>query len=314
MKFLLRYKNIDVIQIDLLLYPEGVQVLDFIVQNEDMLPLGLKPFLKGTYDKITQSYLLTEWLMQRSIPDYRRNIDDFVLSVHHLPKHLFGRMNGYQHTAALLSYMSSGFDHYILTPVQREIIYLGKQDGRFINLYNLEPKNDSDKEVYNVTPDINEYIYKDVNIPYNYQSCFPTDSFTIPSELPSWWNIQEQTKVFIQKCESEKDKKRAESLLKILEDFGIFGKRMFDGVCVKTKFSGLENYDVTWLGEFIPYFTQEASVKVQVERRLNNQMQKEVLKKLFIIELKMKEQGYTIGMFELGIACKEENALPIIIL
>ena len=47
---------------------------------------------------------------------------------------------------------------------------------------------------------------------------------------------------------------------------------------------------------------------------LDNQIQKEVLKQLFFVELKMKEQGYTIGMFELGIATMEEFALPVVLL
>ena len=65
MKFLLKYKNIEVLKIDLLLYPEGLQVLDFWVLNKNMLPICLKPFLDVIYDKMMQSYLLTEWLMKR---------------------------------------------------------------------------------------------------------------------------------------------------------------------------------------------------------------------------------------------------------
>ena len=42
MKFLLKYKNIEVLKIDLLLYPEGLQVLDFWVLNKEYAPNRFK--------------------------------------------------------------------------------------------------------------------------------------------------------------------------------------------------------------------------------------------------------------------------------
>lgn len=49
MKFTLKYKNIDVLKMELSLYPEGIQVLDFIVINENLLPMGLTPFLHTSH-------------------------------------------------------------------------------------------------------------------------------------------------------------------------------------------------------------------------------------------------------------------------
>lgn len=313
MKFILKYKNISVIKMDLLLYPEGIQVLDFTILNEHLLPMGLKPFLLD-HDKMMQSYLLSEWLMKRSIPDYRTNIDDFVLSIHHLQKHLFGRMNGYQHTAALLAYLSSGFDHYTLTPEKREIIYLGKQDGRFINLYYLEPKVDYILDDYEISQSINKYLYKPINQAYQYTGYFPTESFTIPSELPSWWERSNDNKILIQECDRLKDKQRAKELLSLLDNHDIHGTREFNGAYFMTDFTNISDYDVTWLGEFVPYLTDSTQIQEQLEILVIGRNCRDVIKQLFSMEKYMKEKGYDIGIYEMGVACNKNSFLPIIIL
>lgn len=314
MKFLLKYKNIEVLKIDLLLYPEGLQVLDFWVLNKNMLPIGLKPFLDVTYDKMMQSYLLTEWLMKRSIPDYRNNIDDFVLSIHQLPRHLFGRMNGYQHTAALLSYMASGFDHYILTPEKQEIIYFGKQDGRFISLYNLLPKSEYENKELKSTQSINNYIYKQVSKAYSYDGCFPTDSFTIPSGVPSWWEYRNDRKILIQKCDREYDKNRAKALITLLDSYKIPGERTFNGTYMITDFIYISKYEVTWLGEFIPYLKEADKSHIQLKIIIEEFGFGNILDQLLPISKEMRKQGFDIGMQEMGIVHTQKEAFPIIIL
>lgn len=314
MNFILKYKNTNVLKMKLLLYPEGIQVFDFTVLNEDLLPIGLRPFLDASYDKMLQSYLLTEWLMKRSIPDYRINIDEFVLSIHQLPKHLFGRMNGYQHTAALLSYMSSGFDHYILTPEKQEILYLGKQDSRFINLYNLVPKDGYMSSERKTTQNINEYLYKRVHQAYSYDGCFPTDSFTIPSGLPSWWENNNNRKLFIQKCKRDKDRMKAAKMLDILNYYQVTGERSFNESFLVTEFSGISNCDVTWLGEFVPYLKNTAPIKKQLKKMITKIKNKDILGQLFVVEEEMKKQGYDISLWEMGIAHRNDFALPVVIL
>lgn len=314
MKFLLKYKNIEVLKIDLLLYPEGLQVLDFWVLNKNMLPIGLKPFLDVIYDKMMQSYLLTEWLMKRSIPDYRNNIDDFVLSIHQLPRHLFGRMNGYQHTAALLSYMASGFDHYILTPEKQEIIYFGKQDGRFISLYNLLPKSEYENKELKSTQSINNYIYKQVSKAYSYDGCFPTDSFTIPSGVPSWWEYRNDRKILIQKCDREYDKNRAKALITLLDSYKIPGERTFNGTYMITDFIYISKYEVTWLGEFIPYLKEADKSHIQLKIIIEEFGFGNILDQLLPISKEMRKQGFDIGMQEMGIVHTQKEAFPIIIL
>ena len=314
MKFLLKYKNIEVLKIDLLLYPEGLQVLDFWVLNKNMLPIGLKPFLDVIYDKMMQSYLLTEWLMKRSIPDYRNNIDDFVLSIHQLPRHLFGRMNGYQHTAALLSYMASGFDHYILTPEKQEIIYFGKQDGRFISLYNLLPKSEYENKELKSTQSINNYIYKQVSKAYSYDGCFPTDSFTIPSGVPSWWEYRNDRKILIQKCDREYDKNRAKALISLMDISKIPGERTFNGTYMITDFIYISKYEVTWLGEFIPYLKEADKSHIQLKIIIEEFGFGNILDQLLPISKEMRKQGFDIGMQEMGIVHTQKEAFPIIIL
>lgn len=314
MKFLLKYKNIEVLKIDLSLYPEGLQVLDFVVLNKNQLPIGLKPFLDVKYDTMMQSYLLTEWLMKRSIPDYRNNIDDFVLSIHQLPRHLFGRMNGYQHTAALLSYMASGFDHYILTPEKQEIIYFGKQDGRFINLYNLLPKSEYKNKELKPTQSINDYIYKQVSKAYSYDGCFPTDSFTIPSGVPSWWEYRNDRKILIQKCDREYDKNRAKALITLLNSYKIPGERTFDGTYMITDLNDISKYEVTWLGEFIPYLKDADKVHIQLKSIIEEFRFGDILDQLLPISKEMRKQGFDIGIQEMGIVHTQKEAFPIIIL
>lgn len=314
MKFLLKYKNIEVLKIDLLLYPEGLQVLDFVLLNKNMLPIGLKPFLDVKNDTMMQSYLLTEWLMKRSIPDYRINLDDFVLSIHQLPRHLFGRMNGYQHTAALLSYMASGFDNYIFTPEKQEIIYFGKQDGRFINLYNLLPKSEYENKEPKPTQNINDYIYKKVLKAYSYDGCFPTDSFTIPSGVPSWWEYRNDRKMLIQKCDREYDKNRAKELISLLDDYKIPGERKFNGTYIVTDFSELSGYDITWVGEFVPYLNESDKVHMQLKIITEKFGFKNILDQLLFVNKEMTKQGFDIGMYEMGIMHTQREAFPIIIL
>lgn len=314
MKFLLKYKNIEVLKIDLSLYPEGLQVLDFVVLNKNLLPIGLKPFLDVKYDTMMQSYLLTEWLMKRSIPDYRNNIDDFVLSIHQLPRHLFGRMNGYQHTAALLSYMASGFDHYILTPEKQEIIYFGKQDGRFINLYNLLPKSEYKNKELKSTQSINDYIYKQVSKAYSYDGCFPTDSFTIPSGVPSWWEYRNDRKILIQKCDREYDKNRAKALITLLDSYKIPGERTFVGTYMITDLNDISKYEVTWLGEFIPYLKDADKVHIQLKIIIEEFGFGDILDQLLPISKEMRKQGFDIGMQEMGIVHTQKEVFPIIIL
>lgn len=314
MKFLLKYKNIEVLKIDLSLYPEGLQVLDFVVLNKNQLPIGLKPFLDVKYDTMMQSYLLTEWLMKRSIPDYRNNIDDFVLSIHQLPRHLFGRMNGYQHTAALLSYMASGFDHYILTPEKQEIIYFGKQDGRFINLYNLLPKSEYKNKELKPTQSINDYIYKQVSKAYSYDGYFPTDSFTIPSGVPSWWEYRNDRKILIQKCDREYDKNRAKALITLLNSYKIPGERTFDGTYMITDLNDISKYEVTWLGEFIPYLKDADKVHIQLKSIIDEFRFGDILDQLLPISKEMRKQGFDIGIQEMGIVHTQKEAFPIIIL
>ena len=314
MKFLLKYKNIEVLKIDLSLYPEGLQVLDFVVLNKNQLPIGLKPFLDVKYDTMMQSYLLTEWLMKRSIPDYRNNIDDFVLSIHQLPRHLFGRMNGYQHTAALLSYMASGFDHYILTPEKQEIIYFGKQDGRFINLYNLLPKSEYENKELKSTQSINDYIYKQVSKAYSYDGCFPTDSFTTPSGVPSWWEYRNDRKILIQKCDREYDKNRAKALITLLDSYKIPGERTFVGTYMITDLNDISKYEVTWLGEFIPYLKDADKVHIQLKIIIEEFGFGDILDQLLPISKEMRKQGFDIGMQEMGIVHTQKEVFPIIIL
>ena len=117
---------------------------EFIVQSwnilcPDLLPEELKPAFTHTEYKGLQQNILDQWINQRAIPDYRENIDDCLLSLYHLPYHLFGRMYRYQHTAALLSYFASGFDDYVLSPTKTEIICYAPIDPRLINLYRLRP-------------------------------------------------------------------------------------------------------------------------------------------------------------------------------
>lgn len=200
MKMVLKYKNLDVVDMDMSIFPEGIQVSKIKVINKEKLSSGLKPaFFEEVYQNA--EVFLETWLMARAIPDYRQNTDEFVLSLHHLPRHLFGRMNGYQHTAAALSYFASYFDQYYITPIKEELICFANIDSRFKNLYFLKPADlqnhkiltnfqqykDFGKNVQEIQDDVDEYLKRRIDTIYNYKGFFPTMSFTIPSVMPSWW-------------------------------------------------------------------------------------------------------------------------------
>ena len=129
MKMILKYGAIDVLCMEMDIFSEGIQISKAEVLNKENLPAGLKPAFSDKCMALDASYYLEKWLLGRSIPDYRQNIDNFVLSLHHLPYHLFGRMNGYQHTAAVLSYFTSYFDQYYITPQKDELICFANIDS-----------------------------------------------------------------------------------------------------------------------------------------------------------------------------------------
>ena len=110
------YHDEPVMEMTILSNPADIIVTSWEVINPTLLPEGLKPAFDKTKDHNMQMVALTQWMNQRAIPNYRINLDDCILSLHHLPRHLFGRMHRYQHTAALLSHFASGFDDYIITP------------------------------------------------------------------------------------------------------------------------------------------------------------------------------------------------------
>ena len=229
---------------------------EFIVQSwnilcPDLLPEELKPAFAYTEYKGLQQNTLDQWINQRAIPDYRENIDDCLLSLYHLPYHLFGRMYRYQHTAALLSHFASGFDDYVLSLTKTEIICYAPIDPRLINLYRLRPieKDEWYMRKQNPVCAADECLKKRIDIPIPYENqCIPSISYTIPSSVPSWLERGTKGLVLKQKLSEWNQgelRNRAEFLIEYGEKHAFAGKRCLSDNQFCTDFSDISECDET---------------------------------------------------------------------
>lgn len=299
---------------------------EFIVQSwnilcPDLLPEELKPAFTHTEYKGLQQNILGQWINQRAMPDYRENIDDCLLSLYHLPHHLFGRMYRYQHTAALLSHFASGFDHYVLSPTKTEIICYAPIDPRLINLYRLRPVKEDELHLRKQTPACmaDECLKKRIDIPIPYENqCIPSISYTIPSSVPSWW--ERGTKGLVLKQElpewnGGELRNRAEFLIEYGERYAFAGKRYLSDNQFCTDFSDIPEHDVSFLQSFLSYMKPYGDFWEQFKILTPEYAHPSIQPIGELIEI-AKEKSVSISPAEIGIACQKriKNSFPTIIL
>lgn len=314
------YHDEPVMEMTILSNPADIIVTSWEVINPTLLPEGLKPAFDKTKDHNMQMVALTQWMNQRAIPNYRINLDDCILSLHHLPRHLFGRMHRYQHTAALLSHFASGFDDYIITPKTVENLCYAPQDPRFINLYRLFPITDSDLQKRKRQPvcAADRCLRERVNEWLPYQLCSPSLSFTIPSEVPSWWERGENgllLKQMLPEWQEAAMHTKAKFLMEHGDQFGFAGKRNLADNIFSTDFSALGGYDVSFVNEYLPHIQSGAKFFEQLKELMPDYTE-EAIDALEKCIWASEECNVAIEAAEIGIACNKQTqvAVPVIIL
>lgn len=299
---------------------------EFIVQSwnilcPDLLPEELKPAFAYTEYKGLQQNTLDQWINQRAIPDYRENIDDCLLSLYHLPYHLFGRMYRYQHTAALLPHFASGFDDYVLSLTKTEIICYAPIDPRLINLYRLRPieKDEWYMRKQNPVCAADECLKKRIDIPIPYENqCIPSISYTIPSSVPSWLERGTKGLVLKQKLSEWNQgelRNRAEFLIEYGEKHAFAGKRCLSDNQFCTDFSDISECDVSFLQSFLPYMKPCEDFWEQLKTLIPEYVHP-VIQPISKLMKTAKEKNISISPAEIGIACqkRKKDAFPIVIL
>ena len=201
------------------MYACGLLVKSLSVINGHLLPPALIPIQK--LDDGQQTAVVSRWLSSRTMPDYRINLDQLLLSLYRYPQFRFGRMHPYKYTVAALSYFRSGFDDYLVTPLHAETICHVYEDPRLWNLYTWVPAPDDG--VFTENPEIRAILSDSDERPgeYIFNGCFRTASLTIPSGRPSWWD---GTKL-IQRIQDQNDRRDALRFQRLADNCDACGKR-----------------------------------------------------------------------------------------
>ena len=105
--------------------------------NSNMLPIGLRTL--PNIDSQLQNSVLEVWLANRSIPNNRQGLDDYMINRYNLNfySEMLGRMMDMGHTASLLSGFCTGLDDYCVMPEKDEVLCYIYEDCRFNTLYFL---------------------------------------------------------------------------------------------------------------------------------------------------------------------------------
>ena len=143
------YNNKTILIFDLDMSVYGFAVFNANILYQDNLPLSIQCGIKKGRD-INQ--LLHYWLENRTIPDYRIDLDELMCNEFNIPMYKMGRMCYTQHTAAFLHGWTSFFDEYSVEVQSKELLTYVLEDPCFWNLYMLLPKSEhSPWTLWNVT-------------------------------------------------------------------------------------------------------------------------------------------------------------------
>lgn len=119
-------------------------ISEITIINSSMLPIGLRTL--PNIDSQLQNSVLEIWLANRSIPNNRQGLDDYMINRYNLSfySEILGRMMDMGHTASLLSGFYTGLDDYYVIPEKDETLCYIYEDCRFNTLHFL-PKYNSYK-------------------------------------------------------------------------------------------------------------------------------------------------------------------------
>lgn len=296
MKCILYKGTSSVMRIEITLTESFLFVIDYAIIEPAKLPVGLKRICN--VDRIKGCDILTQWLINRCIPDYRIGLDEFCFHLYHLNQAYFGRMYGHQLTGAMLSYFSSGFDDYLLAPYRINTICHVLTEPQFWNLYQLLPLSDRyNKE--NEKSFENVFDSKDL---VKYNGFWKTNVFTIPSRFPSWWS----GKKLIQKYDDEY-RDSVMNFHNIANQVELAGERSIEEGKLITDFSKYEEIEVTWFGEYIQFAKTEKDIKNMIIEDFGDMIAEKIYNILDI----MKKKEYQVAIYEIGMM-KHKNGVEII--
>lgn len=242
MKCYLKYKNLKVLEFELIPCINSVLTTKTKILCSEAIPLPLKDIVEGKQ----LDGALMNWLSRRKIPNSRFELDDMFIKLYELPEHQYGRMFEYQYVALLLSHYTSEFDNYYIDVDDVDFLFFGYQDPHFIRLYIYGPYKDLIKK--DNSNEIDNFIKN------NYQTSvmnFKTNALTIPSSKPSWWEYKNDKKILYQRISSEKTKQEAQIFKRIINKYYPELNISINDDLLAIDYSKYINIDSYWLIDFL---------------------------------------------------------------
>lgn len=120
----------------------GNSVYNVTIHHKELLPEPLKAAAdKGDALEGFLDACFEVWLRERVIPDSRYNLDEALLQLYQLDPSRFGRMQGFQHLAALVCHYMSMADYYWVTPIRKECASYIYEEPAFNRAYIVNPSS-----------------------------------------------------------------------------------------------------------------------------------------------------------------------------
>ena len=297
MNVFLRYKDENVAKFTLSVHTGWFDVSGLKIIKKSNMPLSWNLVEKETDEKILLPFL-HNWISQRVLPDYRHDLDSYImkkLDIHHTGA---GRMYGYQYITSMLSYFISPFDDFTIVPEKKEILFWGLEDETLRGVYELDASGGF--RDYPLTMEKAWKLYNSIHSQYVSEVTYENNKICLKQQLyapPEDWAYFKKTSILTKEWRFHpilQDKTAITDITKIYD-----------------------NGNVVWLQEFVPLLEQGNTVREQIKnfarRVFKNESSAEVVDDIFSVHNETKSRNRELSLSECGIVYTDEGLYPIII-
>lgn len=294
----------EIIIFDLIIYPYDLVISNIYCFFEDV-PEPFSYIKNLSSEK--QIQILEAWLKNRAVPNFRNDIDDYLLNRYSLKhKYAFGRMYETQYLASLLSYFISFADDFYVTPLQDEVISFFNIDSRFSNIY-LWKSDNFDFNIYdniNLDYTFNHNISKGLNVSNNrFWDITPTD--TLHTQAASFCFKEINTNhIYINQNLSHLNEKQQQFYINYLKSSGLAVSLNLEHINI-----GFINIiEIVWIRDIILFLKDIKNIScVSSQQTIKNLLElyfadnDQIINDLFETEQQFMKNNIPIDINNLGI-------------
>lgn len=301
-------KNKDEIVAEIILEPSDTyqHIQNLKILNKDKLPEIMK-FSKND-EEFLGNFML--WLRYRIIPDERYNLDETLIKLLDLDYAKFGRMFGYQAIPAFLSHYASWFDDFYIDVERFEKVYYGHFEPKIDNMWLIKPYRLECPDKKHPHSDADVFLKNQKeNPPKNFCSF----SYTIISQLKTWFE-EENGRIFLcQGIENKRDEERVKKLIEISKKYIPERKIEIKDNIVYTDYTDIVGVNMTRAWDFLDVNYMKQDLKWDEYITKNHPEYKEIVKTLRQIYNEAKENKVELLTLDIGIGVLQNRIFPVII-